>query len=417
MKPKKTLTLLLISSLTTSWAAPLTVNIDPTGTSVALTSTEPILYQLENSLQSLVLKNTELPANTPLPLQLTATQLGKDLWIKINNNVEFGLTSNQTTLLIRQKADTAVRVNPRAPLFIPIDNAEPTRVAALLLRMYNGIQVEVDERQSALLVMVGAQDEQLIKDVVKQLDTTRPQVMFEAQIIEINQNMTEALGIQYDQIFSFKISEGDVPGIAKLGKIARDPFKLNFKLNALFENQAAKVLAQPRVTTLDRQEARINATKTTPILLGSEGGSQNVQSLATGIQMRMTPKIASDGTIEANLTISVSIPGAQTSQGLTQYSTREATTTVRVKNGEPIVIGGLLETRDSTTVDKIPVLGDIPLIGGLFRNTRTESQKTDLMIIVTPRIIYAGESDDLSYQVTPTTPLPAPLPTLEGTGE
>ncbi|WP_281255855.1 type II and III secretion system protein [Deinococcus hopiensis] len=151
---------------------------------------------------------------------------------------------------------------------------------------------------------------------------------------------------------------------------------------------AAHVLAQPRVTTIDGLEARINSTQTTPVITGQTGGGTSVQTITTGITLRLTlTKVAPDGTVETSPTISVSVPTGTTSQGVPNFSTREAITTVRVGNGEPIAIDELLETRKVEGSQKVLFLGDILILGKLFTTTRSDIHNTDLVIVVTPRLV------------------------------
>lgn len=223
------------------------------------------------------------------------------------------------------------------------------------------------------------------------IDGERPQVMFEAEILEINQDTTQALGINYTDLLTFTLSEAAPKNLFSLGKITRKPLgdkALSIGINFLKTSGSARVLAQPRVTTLDGVEARINSTQTTPILTTSKEGTQSIVNLTTGIQLRLTPKVAPDGTVEATLNVSVSNPTGSASGGAAPFSTRDASTTVRVKNGEPIAIGGLLETRTTYGEEKVPFLGDLPFIGALFTNTTTETHHTDLVILVTPRLVF-----------------------------
>lgn len=276
----------------------------------------------------------------------------------------------------------------RAPVVYYLQNAAPSDAAKLLTSLYTDLQVQVDARQRALFVMVNAADRSLVDNLVRELDAPRPQVMFEAEILEINQDVTLSLGIQYDSIFSFTLTEGAGGSILSPGPFGRSPISLNFGLNLLKVNGAANVLARPRITTLDGVEAQLDATQTFPVVVGGTSTQQgSVQNITTGITLRMVPRVNPRGYVEADLSIRVSSPTGTTSQGVPQFSSRQASTTVRVANGEPIAIGGLFEKRTIVGTSKVPILGDIPLLGLLFQSTRTEERNTDLVIVVTPRII------------------------------
>jgi general secretion pathway protein D len=282
----------------------------------------------------------------------------------------------------------------RLPQLYRLSYADPATVAAQLGQLYGSVRVVVDERQRALLVLVNPADRALIDQVVRMLDAPRPQVAFEAEVIEINRSLSQALGIDYDlSLFRFGVKETNIPNPTggnpvRFGVFGRDvslPIGFSATLNLLQSSGAGRVLAKPRVVTTDGVEARINATQNLAVIV-TNNNVQAVQNLSTGITLRMLPKVAPDGSIEVQVSISVSAPTSQT-QNSFSFSTRDATTTVRVGSGEAIVIGGLLENRRTESVEKVPGLGDIPVLGELFKTTSTTTAETDLVIVITPRLL------------------------------
>jgi general secretion pathway protein D len=337
------------------------------------------------------------------PSSVTVTQSEEGVVLELAKPFRVTLSGDEHTLVIVRGEELGADAqlladDERSPVMYRLANAEAADAAAFLSGMYDSLKIQVDERQRSIYVLMNSDDKALIDELIKSFDSPRPQVMFEAEIIEINQSITESLGIDYDSLFSFTLTEapaGDstAAGFAldALGGFARNGLQLKFGINLLKSNSAAEVLARPRVTTLDGVEAQLNATQNFPILSSGENGQKSVQSITTGITMRLLPRISPDGTIEADLSISVSTPTGITSDKVPTFSSRDASTTVRVANGESIVIGGLLEKRNLQGQDKVPLLGDIPLLGALFTNTSTEQRQTDLVIIVTPRIVDMPE--------------------------
>lgn len=358
-------------------------------------------FQAEKSLRYFadndrgILFLPEVSLLTPLDTKnglanINDTELG--LSLELSQAFRVSLSGDQKTLTLVLGEVLGFRPeriseDERSPVVFYLSNAEPGTVASLLSSLYEGLKVEIDDRQRALLVLVNDNDREFVTELVEVLDRPRPQVMFEAEILEINQDITESLGIEYQSIFKFNFNEKEVTIFENIGEFARNPLGLNVTLNALKTTGAADVLARPRVTTLDGEEAQINATQTVPVIIGSQSDSPSVQNITTGITLRMLPRVAPNGDVEADLSITVSTPTGTTSQGVPQFSTRDANTKVRVANGEPIAIGGLFEKRLIQGGQKVPLLGDIPIIGELFSSTRTEQRETDLVIIVTPRII------------------------------
>ncbi|GMA14366.1 type II secretion system protein GspD (plasmid) [Deinococcus metallilatus] len=389
----KILRLLLLSlALAGGALAQETVTAAPLGASWTLTSKDTLRYTYDPSQGTLLLQSVQLGENSRFPDGVVWKQTPDGLLLSLPPGTTYALGPDGKTLLINPPALRPLSPIPAdecAPIFYPLANADPAVVANLLQQLYSGIRVQVDARQRALLVLTTPGDRAIIEGLIKQLDTARPQVMFEAEVLEVNQDATQALGIQYDSIFTLKLTEDTIKGLFKLGGMSRSPLGLTVQINALKTNGAARVLAQPRVAALDGVEAKINSTQTTPLIVPGASGTQSVQNISTGITLRMTPRVAPDGTVEMDLGISVSTPTGTTSQGVPQFSTREASTTLRVANGQPIVIGGLLENRRVEGVQKVPGLGDIPVLGRLFTTTRTETHHTDLVIVVTPRLVVS----------------------------
>jgi general secretion pathway protein D len=389
----RSLRFLGLSLLFTAALAQQLVHPTVSGSEVRFRSDALIRYYVDHQRFTVELPGVQL-ADTSVyyPSGFVVRQHAQGLTLELGQPFRLALSPDQRTLTVVRSESygsvpTLIGGDARAPVVYYLSNADPLQLSGLLMRLYEGLQVEVDVRQRALLVMVNPDDRPLVDGLVATLDAPRPQVMFEAEILEINQDITRSLGIQYDSIFTFTLAEGEGGSLARVGPIGRTPFSLSFGINMLKVNGAARVLAQPRVTTLDGVEAQLDATQTVPVIVPGSGNQQSVQNITTGIRLRMLPRIGPSGTIEAELSISVSTPTGVTAQGIPQFSSREANTTVRVANGEAIAIGGLLEQRRIEGTSKVPILGDIPLLGALFTSTRIEERETDLVIIVTPRIV------------------------------
>ncbi|NJK45867.1 MAG: type II and III secretion system protein, partial [Pleurocapsa sp. SU_196_0] len=168
---------------------------------------------------------------------------------------------------------------------------------------------------------------------------------------------------------------------------------------------SARSLAKPRVATVEGLEAKINSTQTIPLVIKGENNTQTIQNITTGINLRMLPRVTPEQTVETQLSIAVSSPTGTTPSGVPQYSTREANTTVRVRNAETIVIGGLIESRRAVAASGIPGLMDLPVVGDVFRTTTTQEVDTDLIIVVTPYIVGSA-----STAPAPGTPPPPAAP-------
>ncbi|PIW73880.1 MAG: hypothetical protein CO004_03605, partial [bacterium (Candidatus Ratteibacteria) CG_4_8_14_3_um_filter_41_36] len=168
-------------------------------------------------------------------------------------------------------------------------------------------------------------------------------------------------------------------------------------IEALETKTDTKILSNPRIATINNQEAIIKVGKSTPVLIttASEGVAfQSVQYIETGVTLTVTPQITPDDNVTLKIHPVVSDSLGIGPGGAPILATSEATTTVLVKSGQTVVIGGLLKETKPVTTTKVPILGDIPIIGWLFRKktTGTGEEKRDLMIFITPRVVKQLEN-------------------------
>jgi type IV pilus assembly protein PilQ len=244
-------------------------------------------------------------------------------------------------------------------------------------------------------------------DILAEVDVQPAQIAYDAKITEINLNDTRQLGLNWD--FSGATTRiGEMPdegtanstvptlgrggNVFKFGVIGRTPISslVNVSLDALFSNSNTKVLADPNISAVDGQQAAVFIGDTiyyvSSIAQTATGPTVQTASVSVGIKLFVAGKVSNDGYVTVNLhpevsTISswLSVPGGGQ---LPQISNREATTTVRVKDGDYIAIGGLINEQDVKTIQKVPGLGDIPFFGSLFRNTQNTHQRDEIVIFV-----------------------------------
>ncbi|HVA66185.1 MAG TPA: type IV pilus secretin PilQ [Elusimicrobiota bacterium] len=186
-------------------------------------------------------------------------------------------------------------------------------------------------------------------------------------------------------------------GALTLGRITSH-YILNATLSAAAAANKVKILSDPKIATLNNQPANINVVTnvpyvTTTIVAGNTGTNvpQTVNYATEGIQLTVTPLINADGRITLTINPNVSQPSATASAnaatGAPALDTRSAQTTVMVKNGDTVVIGGLIQDSVTNDISKIPLLGDIPILGWLFKSTHKVHNRNELLIFVTPTIM------------------------------
>lgn len=250
-----------------------------------------------------------------------------------------------------------------------------------------------------------------VGQLIQELDRKPKQVKLEARLIEVNTSDLTELGVQWDKITKWTeiFSEGD-PGASQTDARPTDTGYIKFDrsddwfrqrsayevaIDYLITTGRGRLLANSHVTTADNHAADIFVGQTirvvTNILL-SQGGvgttQTQIEEIEVGVKLTATPRISDDGTITTQVAPEVSnILSIDPETGLPTTSTRRATSLIRVRSGEKIILGGLLREETRATEDKVPLLGDLPVIGPFFRHRSDRNEKTDLVIELTPTVV------------------------------
>jgi general secretion pathway protein D len=187
-------------------------------------------------------------------------------------------------------------------------------------------------------------------------------------------------------------------------------------LTAIQTDKKFQVLSTPRIFTSNNVQAQINISQSVPYVLNSRQDVNgnftfNYAFLDVGIILTVTPRITSNGYVTMDVTQQANDLQGYTSFNAPIVNQRTADTTVTVKDGESVILGGIIRKTVTTTTNKIPILGDIPLLGKLFQSNSKESNKTELLVFLTPRIVHNSEDarklrNDSVNQLSPTTQKP-----------
>jgi type IV pilus assembly protein PilQ len=161
---------------------------------------------------------------------------------------------------------------------------------------------------------------------------------------------------------------------------------LNVEISALESDGKGKIIASPRVLTADQAEAIIEQGTEIPYQQATSSGATSITFRKANLALKVKPQITPDANIIMTLDVNKDQPGATTPAGV-QINTKHVKTEVLVENGGTVVIGGIYEQNDRVDVTKIPLLGDVPILGFFFRGTQTVANKTELLVFITPRIV------------------------------
>lgn len=277
-------------------------------------------------------------------------------------------------------------------------------------------EIQVDAGGNRLIVKTSPRIISEIGEVVRVMDAPVQQVMLEARIVEVGTEDLQELGIDWDRLSrqTAIIVEGPTPNPtapdlvpeevgwlpfssdATFGPWSRQAGVFEVALDLLIREGKARVVATPRIATLNGKEAymligRRVPYQTTGTTFAGGGAATTVQveKEEVGVKLRITPLINADGYITTTISPEVSsiVGFVGIGNDLPIVATRQATTTVRLKDGNSVIIGGLLQEDEVVNITKVPLLGDIPFLGLLFQHRNVQISKRDLVIEVTPRIL------------------------------
>ncbi|MFX4284775.1 type II secretion system protein GspD [Aliarcobacter butzleri] len=281
--------------------------------------------------------------------------------------------------------------------------------------------VSLDLESNSLVVMASKDELKQIKDLIQELDKEKAQVYVQAKIIEVNNELVNKIGISYGIINASARSDGinaissnlnggsnaikeavDTLGIRMSDVNIKSGLALGASLNLLQQNGALDIVSEPSILAIDNKESSIYVGEKISVEISStltDGGLQrtNYEREDIGLTLKVKPRISSDTklTLEIN-TLLEGIKSTSVSAGQNPDTLKkEIKTAAILNNGESVIIGGLIENKNEIIEQKIPVLGDIPLFGELFKNDSKMNKKNNLVIIVTPYMI--PKSKDITY--------------------
>ncbi len=229
--------------------------------------------------------------------------------------------------------------------------------------------------------------------LAKELDRPQPQVSIAVRVHDISNDALKDLGLSWS-FSNVGISENKGTGF-NFGRFDRSPFGFNAAISALEQKNVAKLLAEPNIAVLDGEKAMIliGSRLNFPQLIGYTNANTPIfdrQEERVGIYMQVSASITPDGYVTLSLYPQVStVSGYLNVNGASypQISTREAQTTLRVKSGETIIMGGLMRDEELTQIDKVPLLSEIPLLGELFKHRKTTRAASQVIISITPIVL------------------------------
>lgn len=267
-------------------------------------------------------------------------------------------------------------------------------------------RVLADVSTGSLMVYGTAEDARKARELVQKLDVPARQVSIEAKVVSVNKEDASKLGIQWDWTtlpqYNYDGDEAKRPvfdksgtagGIVSFGKgPGGKPYEWQFSaaIEAMVSHGKADVLSRPNIVTMQGQEAVINIGGEVPVPTVSTTNSTVTTSIEyrpAGIILRCLPMVNEDGYITSKIHTEVSSPQYVEEMNAYSFQKRSADTMVRLKDGETMVIGGLISSEEIKSMSKVPFLGDLPILGNLFKSVHSSVTNSEIFIILKAKIV------------------------------
>jgi type II secretion system protein D len=268
-----------------------------------------------------------------------------------------------------------------------------------------GKEVKISSRVTMLLLTGTPADLDAAVKILERVDIPPKQVLIETKIVETSPELAENIGVKWSWD-KFKMIErpagtatdptthiaSDESSVkSRLGSFSRIPMAFSAELSAMIRSTQSKLLANPRLTVLNDEDASffVGDTIRVHVLAQSSataGSQYTVLEVPVGIVLLVHPRMNDDANISLRIHPVVSTLTTMT-DSLPQTAAREADTSVRLKDGDTVVISGLIQDSDSRVMQKVPFLGDLPIVGALFRNTDRTHKRTEIMVFLTVHIL------------------------------
>ncbi|HKL76479.1 MAG TPA: secretin N-terminal domain-containing protein [Halanaerobiales bacterium] len=300
--------------------------------------------------------------------------------------------SNTLTLIDRYDDEQQKRTE-----IIGIDYVNLDSVSSIVEDSVPEVNLNKNELTREIIISGNTMDVERAVNLIENLDIPRRQVIIEARLEEISMTETSSMGISNP--------ENNLPTIEfikdPMGQIEGITGTWPDYISALKSEGKAETLANPRLMTLNGEEGNMLIGEQIPVKGIDAEGKLNITYIEAGINLNFTPWITKENYIELEVTPKVSSLGEELYEGFPAIRTREVTTKLRLKDGQSFAIAGLIQEDVKNSERKVPLLSEIPILGKLFRYDTDNTEKTELVIFITPRIVEDKQREEVKEKVQP----------------
>ncbi len=329
-------------------------------------------------------------------------------YILMTNQLDHQVMDMNTLLIYPNNAGKQKEYQQLVVKKFPLLNANAKAIAETLKTLMKPRDLVIDEKLNMLIMRDSPDAIRLAGKLIALQDVAQPEVMLELEVLEVSRTRLQELGIAFPgslTLVPLATSTGGTLKLSDLRNLNSDNIGATvdpLKLNARAVDSDTGLLANPRIRVLDREKARVvigNRVPTITTAITATGIiSESVSYIDVGLKLDVEPTIFLDNDVAIRVGLEVSnvVDQQKTTNGTTTYTigTRSATTVLRLKDGENQVLAGLINDEDRRAANKLPGLGDLPLIGRLFGSNLTNANKTEIVLSITPRLIRNNRRQD-----------------------
>lgn len=320
------------------------------------------------------------------------------------NQLEYKMLSENTILIYPNTPNKLKEYQELVVRSFYLANADVKQTASLIKTIAKTNDIHVDEKLNMIVIRDTPEVVRMVEKLIASQDMAEPEVMLELEVLEVSRNKLQELGIRYpEQLSVSAVGASGNPGTMTVeewkninsGMIRLGVTNPAFVLNLRKIDTDTNLLANPRIRVRNREKAKIHIGERVPVITTTStanvGISDSVAYLDVGLKLDIVPNVYLEDEVAMKVGLEVSniLDTIVTSTGTQTYrlGTRNTETTLRLKNGETQVLAGLIQDDERKTANKVPGLGSLPLIGRLFSNNYNNRTKTEIVLLITPRVL------------------------------
>lgn len=369
----------------------------------AFTRNSGIRFILDKDVRS-DLRITVFVRDTPAENALELLATGSQLAYKVLDSATVVIYP-RTAEKIKEYQDLVIRA-------FYLSSADVKQTAAMLKTMLKIREPFIDEKLNLIMVRETPEVIRMAERLIALQDLSEPEVMMEVEVLEIKSSRLTELGIKYPDTFTLTplAPEGAASfTLGNLDSLTRDSVRIGLPsliVNLRRDTDNVHILANPKIRARNREKAKVMIGDKLPVITttgsATNGGfiSESVQYVDVGLKLDVEPNIYLDDqvAIKVGLEVSSLVREIKTSGGslVYQIGTRTANTVLRLRDGETQLLAGLMSNEERESANKVPGLGELPLIGRLFSSRRNDGQRTEIVLSITPRIVHNIRRPDLN---------------------